>query len=168
MTKLHEITVRLSPLDYYIIRTLNKEGISSVDIVTRAKRIIEFISKKQETSEVVEISGETVNGFSRTALVFGGQINLNLKYYIKIGLWPFLCSAYNQIKNRVFDISVVCDEDFFLDLDRLTQQYESNHPKYLRVGIINIGLRIYFEMYCGVQYESIFKINGVDVTGILS
>lgn len=164
MTESHEIIVRLYSRDYYIIETLQKEGLSLDDIFMRAKKIIRFISEEQKGSEEVVISEETINGVSRTALVFGGQINLNLKYSNKIGLWSLLRSAF---KIGATGIQLRYDEAGYSDLDRLTRQYKLNSIRHREEGILNIGLRIYWEMHCGAKYGSIFKINNVEVKGII-
>ncbi len=167
LTKKFNIIVRISFLDYYILNSLAQDGIDFLNSFSRAMRLIRFISEEQLTSNDVVIEETNANVFSRTVLVFGDSINLNLKYSRGISLWVLLHSLYKQVTSFEFELELPSSEEISTNLFKLEQKYKINYPKYEKTGILNIGLRLYFEIYCGSKLGSTFYLNGIHITGIL-
>jgi hypothetical protein len=166
LTKQYEIIIKISPLEYYILNTLASDGINSVTAFNRAMRVLRVISKEQSKSNEVVIRETSANGVSRIALVFGDSINLNLKYGRGISLWILLHSLYKQVINFHYYSLIVTDERYAINFFKLKDRYQTNYPKWTGIQILNIGLRLYFEMYCGAKLESTFDINGEKVLNV--
>ena len=166
LTKKFNIIVRISFLDYYILNRLASDGIDFLNSFGRAMRLIRFISEEQLTSNDVVIEETNANVFSRTVLVFGDSINLNLKYSRGISLWVLLHSLYKQVTSFEFELELPSSEEISTNLFELEQKYKINYPKYEKTGILNIGLRLYFEIYCGSKLGSTFYLNGTKLRHI--
>ena len=161
MTKQYEIIIKISPLEYYILNTLAQNGIDFKSSFKRAMIVLGVISKKQSKSNEVVIRETSANGVSRIALVFGDSINLNSKYSRKISRWILLRSFYKH-----YYVFLGLDERAAINLFKLKDRYQTNYPKWTGIQILNIGLRLYFEMYCGAKLGSTFDINGEKVLNV--
>jgi len=161
LTKQYEIIIKISPLEYYILNTLAQNGIDFKSSFKRAMIVLGVISKKQSKSNEVVIRETSANGVSRIALVFGDSINLNSKYSRKISRWILLRSFYKH-----YYVFLGLDERAAINLFKLKDRYQTNYPKWTGIQILNIGLRLYFEMYCGAKLGSTFDINGEKVLNV--
>jgi hypothetical protein len=166
LTKQYEIIIKISPLEYYILNTLAQNGIDFKSSFKRAMIVLGVISKKQSKSNEVVIRETSANGVSRIALVFGDSINLNSKYSRGISRWILLRSFYKQVINFHYYVFLVTDERAAINLFKLKDRYQTNYPKWTGIQILNIGLRLYFEMYCGAKLGSTFDINGEKVLNV--
>ena len=164
MSEQHSVIVELSIVDWCIVKLLQKD-FNLRQIFERSKKVIKFIAQESNRSNEIIITEQNTDGVFQVVIAFNDQINLTSRYIREISVFSYISSIFSRCLGREYSVELMCDEDLISDLTRLTNKYNFNPNQYN--GLLNIGLRIFFEIYWGTaRKESIFFLNGEELQGI--
>lgn len=164
MSEQHSVIVELSIVDWCIVKLLQKD-FTLRQIFERSQKVISFIAKESNYSDEIIITEQTTDGVFQILIAFNDQINLTSRYIREISFLSYIRSIFSRCLGREYSVELMCGEDLISDLTRLTNKYNFNPNQYN--GLLNIGLRIFFEIYWGkAKKENIFFLNGEEIKGV--
>lgn len=156
VVNLKSYDIVMSPRDRYILHIFLEKGLTVLQIFKEALILVARIYAAQEKSQEAVIYERHINGEFRTVFTFGYKIHFIPRNTEKIN---FKLSDTGTIPRK---LALYWSD--YVEVEQLIDKYKLGKNK---LSIFNLALRIHFEIYSGIQNESIFYLNGTELKEIL-
>jgi len=149
----------MSLRDRYILHIFLEKGLTVPQIFGEALTLLERIYAAQENSQPQEavIYERHISGEFRTVFTFGYKIHFIPRNTKTIKIFNF-----SDAETITRELALYWGD--YGEVEKLINKYQLGKNK---LSIFNLALRIYFEIYSGIQNESIFYLNGTELKEIL-